>query len=242
MINIVYSDISKYHRWTNEYTIKLMTEYERFMILRANFDNISPSDNIDKLWHFHILSTQKYAEYCINKFGRIIHHNPLDALDQKKRNERLQNTIMYYKKKFGEFKYPEIWNIKPKIIVPDRINNRGIPTTDIKLKPYQIGVFIYHIYHVGCGVKKWKPNNEKYDRKIMAFYCNEYTTIGSFNSPVRSLKQMIADLTQHNVLGIRIYTHPDNKNEFITDDIKLFSLLSQKLLIAELDDMSFGFC
>jgi len=37
-----------------------------------------PSMEIDEAWHTFILHTREYAEYCISRFGRFIHHVPND--------------------------------------------------------------------------------------------------------------------------------------------------------------------
>ncbi|NJN86389.1 MAG: hypothetical protein HC881_08865 [Leptolyngbyaceae cyanobacterium SL_7_1] len=35
-----------------------------------------PPDDIDQVWHYHILDTQKYATDCQHLFGYFIHHFP----------------------------------------------------------------------------------------------------------------------------------------------------------------------
>jgi hypothetical protein len=40
--------------------------------------NLSPSEEIDTVWHNFILDTREYANYCVQRFGKFIHHIPSD--------------------------------------------------------------------------------------------------------------------------------------------------------------------
>lgn len=106
--------IAKYHNWTADHCRKVVAEYERFLQLKASNHllPLSASDDIDKLWHFHILCTESYYNYCTNKYGKFIHHNLVDSSDQAQRQQRLINTNNCYRNTFGGFLYPEVWNVK----------------------------------------------------------------------------------------------------------------------------------
>lgn len=244
-------NIAKYYKWTLDYTTKVTEEYYRFLILRSKNNKLSPPDDIDKVWHYHILSTEKYAPYCIKNFGTLVHHNPEDSFDQKERNVRLNNTLLAYKSVFGAFKYPEIW-------FP---NTLLMPSLKTKIKPYHIGVFVYYTYDTGRGVRKWRVNENKYDRKIITCAVTPHMTVSA-------LKELISKTTKYDKIATRIYLHPSSKfrihdvypkaattgykneaksgwiNE-LDSNIPLLTLLanSQNLLIAELEEMtSHGYC
>ena len=102
--------ISKYNKWSLNFTTQVQFEYERFLELRNIDEKLSPSDLIDIFWHTHILDTKSYYDYCINKFGKIVHHNPSDSLNQEARKNRFCSTLNKYKEKFGSPIYFEIWN------------------------------------------------------------------------------------------------------------------------------------
>ena len=91
------------HRWTYGYATSVFIEYERFLFLRSTNDQLSPSSDIDDLWHTHILCTKQYELYCMHKFQKIIHHDALDSIDQTARINRLKNTLVEYKRVFGEY-------------------------------------------------------------------------------------------------------------------------------------------
>lgn len=54
--------------------------------------------DIDIFWHFQILHTKQYMEYCQKYFGRHIHHNHhLVDTDEMKANHRKSKEIFLQK-------------------------------------------------------------------------------------------------------------------------------------------------
>jgi len=39
----------------------------------------NPTSAVDKMWHWLILNTKFYAEFCALQFGKFIHHFPSDT-------------------------------------------------------------------------------------------------------------------------------------------------------------------
>lgn len=221
--------ISKYNNWTIEYTKKVFVEYFRFLHLRNKNEKLSPSDPIDKFWHVHILDTKSYQTFCNEKFGKVIHHNPFDSLDQNARTIRLSNTINQYKQTFGSMLYPEIWNcstttkntnkpeLKPesnKIVTSNSKFNYPTYNTNLFDNKNQIKIFIFYSFDDGnlepfpevkrrFNYKKWRPNDFKFDQKILTI--NQTSNPISFNK----IKKYIEKLTGHHDYGIEIYPHPE---------------------------------
>ena len=102
------------YKWTYKHATSVFIEYEKFLFLRSTNDQLSPSSDIDDLWHTHILCTKQYELYCMHKFKTMIHHDALDSIDQTARIDRLKNTLVEYKRIFGEYD-ARIWaaDIKP---------------------------------------------------------------------------------------------------------------------------------
>lgn len=50
-------------------------ELERYLAV-ASSSPASPSKIVDEAWHSFILHTREYADYCLRKFGKFIHHVP----------------------------------------------------------------------------------------------------------------------------------------------------------------------
>jgi hypothetical protein len=44
---------------------------------------VSPPARVDDAWHCFILFTRDYAGYCQRRFGRFIHHEPMESKDTK---------------------------------------------------------------------------------------------------------------------------------------------------------------
>ena len=65
-------------QWTKAKTIKAIAQYLAFLYLTDCHPDLqlAPSQGIDRVWHYHVLDTQKYAEDCQLLFGYMIHHFP----------------------------------------------------------------------------------------------------------------------------------------------------------------------
>src|SRR4051812_20170867 len=52
--------------------------YARWLALKACYPRIvlSPTSEIDAVWHAHILHTKKYMQDCARLFGGYLHHTP----------------------------------------------------------------------------------------------------------------------------------------------------------------------
>lgn len=98
--------------WKLSFTKCVLVEYERFLLLRSVDDTLSPSFVIDTVWHLHILCTKQYADYCINTFGKFVHHNAYDMIrfTESEKKNRLANTLVAYNAVFGPTYDPFIWS------------------------------------------------------------------------------------------------------------------------------------
>ncbi|MBD1910283.1 glycine-rich domain-containing protein-like [Leptolyngbya sp. FACHB-16] len=65
-------------QWTQTKTFNVLTQYIAFLYLVDAYPQygLVPSSDVDQIWHYHILDTQKYAEDCETLFGRMVHHSP----------------------------------------------------------------------------------------------------------------------------------------------------------------------
>jgi hypothetical protein len=65
------------HKWTQERTVTAIDGYRKYLYLTQVFQNpISPTSDVDSIWHEHILHTNKYAIDCQKVFGKFLHHFP----------------------------------------------------------------------------------------------------------------------------------------------------------------------
>ena len=68
------------HSWTEEKTSKAVKDYRHFLyISQLGEQAITPTGDVDDIWHEHILHTNKYAIDCEKSFGKFLHHFPIPA-------------------------------------------------------------------------------------------------------------------------------------------------------------------
>ncbi len=223
--------LTQKYNWDRSYASDAVKEYNRFMILRSQNHNLSPADDIDKVWHQHIIDTKNYASYC-KKFDKFIHHDPADALDQSARKIRLKNTIQAYKQTFHTFINPNVWGI----VLSSPKNN-----TEIKIA-------VFYTFDTGNGHRIWKKNDNTFDSKTI------YMPITT-SSTIHNIRKYVSEITGHNIYAIKIYPEhlkniihdpksiePDSIQKKLADD--MFISKSKNLsVIAVLEEMtSNGYC
>lgn len=209
------------YKWDYRMAGDVALEYEKFMILRNENPNLSPPDNIDKFWHQHILNTNHYYNYCLNKFHKLIHHNPVDSLDQTARSIRLQNTIIAYRNKFGFVQKTKIWSTNN--TREDVWNfSAGADYDIIYLKL----IYIFDIYdEKGVFLRKASRKNDKiYDGKTIACHLSKDITIAN-------LKKIINDKTNYLTgmpgLGINVFLTINDKKYDLHDQQIISNIISK---------------
>jgi hypothetical protein len=99
--------------WDAEYTQRVSREYKRFMFLLCVCEHpCTPSDQVDQVWHLHLIYTYSYwKEFCGEVLGKEIHHGPTKG--GKQEGTKYQNlydlTLDSYRAHFGEEPPADIW-------------------------------------------------------------------------------------------------------------------------------------
>ena len=114
--------IKKKYEWDDDLLNMTINEYSKFLILHKKYPGkVVPGKMIDKIWHDHILHTQKYISFCEVEFGKYIHHVPNDLSNDKILNRKLTyelyENIFGYKPSdifWGSNKYKHLNDIKNK--------------------------------------------------------------------------------------------------------------------------------
>lgn len=94
--------------WNEKKTSRGIIRYIMFLILCHLYPNytIVADEEVDEVWHTHILDTMKYAQDCQYLFGHFLHHFPYLGLrgeeDEKKLNSAFDNTQSLYSEHFGD--------------------------------------------------------------------------------------------------------------------------------------------
>jgi hypothetical protein len=99
--------------WEMSYAVRAVMEYKRFMFLIACSDRpLTPSDQVDQVWHLHLLYTISYwKEFCQGVLGMEIHHGPTKGgvAEQDKFAEAYERTMTLYRQKFERVPPEDIW-------------------------------------------------------------------------------------------------------------------------------------
>jgi hypothetical protein len=72
-------------RFASKHNVPLYEANQRFRQLENFLDKAStcvasPSLTVDEAWHEFVLHTQFYADFCMSRYGRFIHHVPTSPL------------------------------------------------------------------------------------------------------------------------------------------------------------------
>lgn len=65
--------------WSAERLKEAEGDYRLFLFECRTAKELTPSPDVDELWHAHILHTKDYVRDCQAYFGRYLHHEPQAA-------------------------------------------------------------------------------------------------------------------------------------------------------------------
>ena len=93
--------------WDEERVQQALNEYKQFLALMAWYPEAAlvPSDDIDEVWHTHVLNTARYQADCEAIFGRFQHHLPSVGESEEVVEEHLKGrdeTARLFEESFGE--------------------------------------------------------------------------------------------------------------------------------------------
>lgn len=99
--------------WTLEYALRCVQEYKKFIFLICIADHpLTPSDQVDQVWHLHLLYTRSYwIDFCEQTLQKQIHHGPTKggANERNKFGDWYEKTVALYKTIFSSAPPEDIW-------------------------------------------------------------------------------------------------------------------------------------
>jgi hypothetical protein len=99
--------------WSFGFAARAITEYRRFILLAVVAGHpVTPSDQVDQVWHLHLLYTKSYWErFCPEVLGRPLHHEPTTggAGEGDKFARWYARTLDSYRRIFHEDPPADIW-------------------------------------------------------------------------------------------------------------------------------------
>ena len=105
--------LARENDWSTEYSLRCIEEYKRFIFLICKTSHpLTPSDQVDQVWHLHLLYTQSYWEdFCGNTLDKQIHHGPTKGGSEEKSKYKdwYAETKNVYLESFKEKPPADIW-------------------------------------------------------------------------------------------------------------------------------------
>jgi len=114
--------LSRENGWSLLFTLRCIEEYKRFIFLACVAGHpVTPSDEVDQVWHLHLLYTESYwIEMCQHILKKNIHHGPTKG--GKQEDEKF--TDWYARTKES---YTRLFNQPPPIDI--------WPSSEVRFKP-----------------------------------------------------------------------------------------------------------
>jgi hypothetical protein len=105
--------LSRENGWLLEFSLRAVEEYKKFMFLICLAPHaLTPSDEVDQVWHLHLLYTESYwDDFCCDTLGKKIHHGPTKggSSEQLKYDDLYARTKNFYKEIFSEDPPEDLW-------------------------------------------------------------------------------------------------------------------------------------
>ncbi|MEO0586403.1 MAG: hypothetical protein AAF078_02075 [Planctomycetota bacterium] len=99
--------------WPIEYALRAIVEYKRFVYLACVAGHsVTPSDQVDHVWHLHLVYTRSYWEQmCGEVLGRPLHHGPTKGgkAEGEKFDDWYERTLDSYRRLIGSEPPRDIW-------------------------------------------------------------------------------------------------------------------------------------
>jgi uncharacterized protein (TIGR04222 family) len=97
--------LMKSQGWTLTYAQRAITEYKKFAFLTVVANHqVVPSDQVDQVWHAHVLLTRSYwEEFCPKILEKPLHHHPARGgrAERAEFHDLYAQTIASYQQFFG---------------------------------------------------------------------------------------------------------------------------------------------
>jgi uncharacterized protein (TIGR04222 family) len=155
--------------WSAKYTQRVIDEYKKFAFLAVAAGHpVTPCDQVDQVWHLHLLYTHSYwGEFCPNVLQTPLHHEPTRGghSEHDKFNDWYSKTLASYERFFGQTPPADIWP-SPRIrferdIHFVRVNTQQnwilpkpaveLPKLPIDRSPIAALLFVLALTITGCG-------------------------------------------------------------------------------------------
>ena len=98
--------LARDNNWSHGFALKLIGEYKRFCYLAMVAGHlVTPSDEVDQVWHLHLLYTRDYWDvFCKKVLQSPLHHDPTKGgAEESERFRRYYSlTLESYEREFDQ--------------------------------------------------------------------------------------------------------------------------------------------
>ena len=105
--------LARENAWAADYACQVVEEYKKFVFLWMVMEHpVTPSDQVDQVWHLHLTYTHSYWErFCNRVLQASLHHEPTKggAAESEKFDGWYHQTLQSYEMLFGEPPPKDIW-------------------------------------------------------------------------------------------------------------------------------------
>jgi hypothetical protein len=123
--------------WTPDFAARAIDEYRKFCFLAVHAGHpVTPSDEVDQVWHLHLLYSRHYWDtLCRDTLGIALHHGPTEGgeAEDRKFHSWYEATLASYRRYFGE-PSRDLWRSADERFHDEhdfiRVNRRDVVTLD----------------------------------------------------------------------------------------------------------------
>jgi hypothetical protein len=104
--------LARENNWSMEYALRATFEYKKFIFLSSiSKSPLTPSDEIDQVWHLHLLYTQSYwIDLCEEILKKDLHHGPTKGSNERSRFiDQYAESLVFYSQTFQQDPPKDIW-------------------------------------------------------------------------------------------------------------------------------------
>ena len=104
--------LARDNAWSSAFAQRALQEYKKFILLAMTAGHpVTPSDEVDQVWHLHLLYTRYYWEDFCAMLGGPLHHGPTKggAHEGRKFHTWYEDTLRSYARAFAIAPPPDIW-------------------------------------------------------------------------------------------------------------------------------------
>lgn len=106
--------LARENGWSLRYAQQAIEEYKKFAFLAVAAGHpVTPSDQVDQVWHLHLTYTRSYwEEFCSQVLQTPLHHEPTlgGEAENQKFDDWYSQTLESYERFFGVKPPVEIWS------------------------------------------------------------------------------------------------------------------------------------